>query len=68
MEIEKKLGTEEGKRIWRYFTRFAEYDDLKDLYNRCIPQISKFEERLIDNAKEQDRLEEIIRRFDEMLL
>lgn len=43
----KKLSTEDGARIWRHFYRFAEYDDLKDLYNRCIPQIAKFEEKLI---------------------
>lgn len=31
------LNIEDGKRIWRHFQRFAEYNDLKELYNKCIP-------------------------------
>ena len=27
--------------------RFAEYNDLKDLYNKCIPELSKFEQKII---------------------
>lgn len=42
------LDIEDGKRIWRHFKRFAEYDDLKDLYQKVMPEIAKFEERLHD--------------------
>jgi uncharacterized coiled-coil protein SlyX len=31
-ELQLKLNTTEATAIWRHFQRFAEYDDLKDLY------------------------------------
>ena len=31
------LNKDDGKRIWRHFQRFAEYNDLKELYTKCIP-------------------------------
>ena len=31
-EIEGKLTREEGSRLWGNFSRFAVYDDLKELY------------------------------------
>jgi len=34
---EDNLTREDGKRIWRHFKRFAEYNDLKELYTKCIP-------------------------------
>lgn len=47
--------------------RFALYDDLKDLHNKCIPEIAKFESRLIelDSLYEKNNL--IIREFDNSL-
>lgn len=46
--LPKKLDLQDGQKIWRHFQRFAEYSDLKSLYDKCIPAISRFEERLID--------------------
>ena len=40
---DEKLSHKEAQRLWRQFSRFAEYEDLRDLYQRCIPEISKFE-------------------------
>ena len=40
---DSKLSVSDGKRIWRHFQRFAEYNDLKELYSKCIPQLAKFE-------------------------
>jgi hypothetical protein len=31
-EIDTKLSREEGSRLWGNFSRFAVYDDLKELY------------------------------------
>ena len=42
-DIEGKLDKNDASRIWKYFERFARYDDLKDLYNKCIPSIAKVE-------------------------
>lgn len=47
-DVNKKLDSSDGKRIWRHFYRFAEYNDLKDLYNKCIPQLAKFEQQVFD--------------------
>lgn len=41
--VAQKLNLSEGQRIWRNFQRFAEYQDLKDLYMKCIPQLSTFD-------------------------
>ena len=38
-----KMDKEDGTKIWKHFQRFAEYNDLKDLYNKCVPELSKFE-------------------------
>jgi hypothetical protein len=46
--LNQKIDQADGKRIWDYFTRFAEYQDLKDLYNKVIPEIGKFETKLLD--------------------
>ena len=46
-DLDSKLTIADGKRIWKHFQRFSEYDDLKDLYGKVIPEIAKFEEELI---------------------
>ena len=43
VDMQAKLTVQDGKRIWRHFQRFAEYDDLKDLYTKCVPELAKFE-------------------------
>ena len=47
-DIQTRLSGNDGKRIWRHFQRFAEYNDLKDLYNKCIPELVRFEQKIID--------------------
>ena len=64
----KRLSSTDGQRIWRTLQRFAEYNDLKELYQRCIPEIAKFEQRIIDFQGSIDRFNEIIRHFDESLI
>ncbi len=38
-EFEKKVDKDIIKGIWDNFKKFASYDDLRDLYQRCIPEI-----------------------------
>ena len=45
-EIQTKLDKKEGKEIWENFNKFAVYDDLRDLYQRTIPAISLFEDKI----------------------
>lgn len=45
-QINKKMSNTDGQRLWRQQLRFAEYCDFKQLYNKVIPEISKFEDKL----------------------
>ena len=56
-EIEGKLTREEGSRLWGNFSRFAVYDDLKELYQKCLPAISIFEDKLQDFETEQTKIQ-----------
>ena len=67
-ELKQKLTIKDGQRIWKHFQRFCEYEDLKDLYSKVLPEIVKFESKLIDYSCELDKLNEIIKRFDECLI
>jgi len=41
--LNRKIEREEVTKLWKYFERFAEYKDLKQLHNIVIPEITKFE-------------------------
>ena len=45
-EIELKMSSKEGLKIWANFKKYAQYDELKDLYRKCLPPISMFEDKL----------------------
>ena len=42
-QLHLKLEKDDGTKIWNHFQRFAEYSDLKDLYNKTLPELAKFE-------------------------
>ena len=65
--LHSKMDNTEGTKIWKHFDRFALYDDLKDLRHECIPQLAKFEQRIIEFTLAQDQSQHIIRRFDETI-
>lgn len=44
------------------------YDDLKDLYKKVIPQLAKFEQKMINYDTEYTKITQVIARFDENLL
>lgn len=48
LDLYKKVSTADAQRLWRHFQRFAEYEDLRDLYKKTLPEIQKFEQRLIE--------------------
>lgn len=62
-----KLNKNDATAIWRHFQRFAEYDDLKDLYTKCVPELAKFEQKIINFTSDYEKCQLIIRRFDEEL-
>ena len=62
------MGPEDGERIWRHFKRFAEFVDLKELYNKCVPTIKTMRDDLSEFRLTMMKNNEIIRRFDEVIL
>jgi hypothetical protein len=50
------MGLEEGRALWANFTKFAVYDDLKDLYKRCLPAIANQEEKIISLRNELEQM------------
>ena len=62
------MNIKDGQRLWRQYQRFAEYEDLRDLYNKCIPEISKFEGKLIEIQGDIEKSNMIIRQFDENII
>lgn len=55
------LTKKDGVRFWRQLQRFAEYEDLKDLYKRVIPEISKFEQKIVEFEENMNNSNLIIR-------
>ena len=47
--------------------RFAEYKDLKHLHSMVIPEIAKFEQKILSCNENIARYQEIIRGFDEII-
>jgi hypothetical protein len=47
--------------------RFAEYKDLKHLHSMVIPEIAKFEQKILSCNENIARYQEIIRGFDEVI-
>ena len=43
-----KVYFSEIDKIWDNFDKFCIFDDLKDLYLKTVPEISKFETKIID--------------------
>ena len=54
-------------KVWDQFQRFAEYKDLKKLHAIVIPEIAKFELKMINYQSNLDQHDLIIRNFDEVL-
>lgn len=66
-DLALKLDKNDATRIWKHFQRFAEYSDLKDLYAKCIPELAKFEQQIINFKDENEKQKMIIEKFDEHL-
>ena len=54
-------------KIWANFKKYAQYEELKDLYRRCLPAISGFEDKLKEYWTELEKAQLMMRRFDEVL-
>ncbi|CDW89243.1 UNKNOWN [Stylonychia lemnae] len=66
-QVQKRMEIEDGDRLWNNFRKFCKFDDLKDLYNKTVPEIQKFEQKIIDFTQEMEKSRIMIRRFDEVI-
>ena len=66
-DLELKLNKNDATRIWKHFQRFAEYNDLKELYSKCLPELAKFEQKIANFQLEYDKNQLVIGRFDEVV-
>ena len=64
---DEKLPMAEGKKIWANFRKYAHYDELRELYKKTLPEISKFEQRLQDNNDFNERIVAMIQRLDTII-
>ena len=67
-ELKNKSNTEEVLKLWKNFQNFAEYQDLRDLYSKVIPEIQRFEDKMQEMLNEQAKTSLIVKRFDEVLI
>ena len=63
-----KMDKNDAKVIWSHLQRFCYYDDLKELNNKFLPELAKFEQTIVDFKQENARMNEALRTFDEALL
>jgi hypothetical protein len=61
------MELDDGDRLWNNFRKYCKFDDLKDLYSKTVPEIQKFEQKIIDFTQEMEKNKFMIRRFDEVL-
>ena len=62
-----KVDLSKVKDIWAQLHRFAEYNDLKKLHSIVIPEIAKFEQKIIESQTRFDQFEQMIKSFDEAI-
>ena len=66
-QLDNKMTREDGSRLWGNFSRFAVYDDLKELFNRVVPAINGFEDSLNDIADDMATYKLVVHSFDNTL-
>ena len=66
-EIDTKMAAKEGQKLWANFRKYAQYDELRELYRKTMPEISKFEDKLKENNDHNNKLDLCIRRIDEVI-
>ena len=62
-----KMDKNDAKTIWTHMQRFAYYDDLKDLNDKFLPELAKFESTIIGFKADNEKQCLMMRDFDETL-
>ena len=66
-ELNLKPDKEDLQEIWEHFERFALYEDLKSLNTKVLPEIAKFEQKIINFDGDLEKKSLMIRQFDQTL-
>ena len=66
-ESDTKLSAKEGQKLWANFRKYAQYDELRELYRKTMPAISSFEDKLKENNDHNERVDMMCRRLDEVI-
>ena len=66
-ESDSKLSAKEGQKLWANFRKYAQYDELRELYRKTMPAISGFEDKLKENNDHNERVDMMCRRLDEII-
>lgn len=61
------MNQNDNIRIMRYFDRFAPYEELKELYEKCLPPIRRFENQMMEQDVELTQFRSIIVELDTKL-
>ena len=67
MKLDDKIEVPALKPLWKNFERFALYSDFRDLYDKTLPEIVKFEQRIINITKDMEDSKSIITSFDKLI-
>ena len=59
-DLKLKTYNEETLRIWKNFNNYAEYNDLKDLYSKTLPELRNFEDKLITLSNDYAKTQTIV--------
>ena len=65
--LKDKANVSEVQQVWQNFSKYAVYQDFKDLYTRTVPEVKKFEEKMIKHDVDMQKTLAIVRRFDEVV-
>ena len=66
-EQDQKMSAKESQKLWANFRKYAQYDELKELYRKTMPAISSFEDKLKKNNDHNEKIDEMMRRLDEVI-
>lgn len=65
--LTRKTDASETRKVWDQFSKYALYQDLKDLYNKVLPPLSTFESKMDEMSDSYEQSKEMIRRYDEIM-
>ena len=63
-KLDLKIEYSDLRSLEKNFLRFALYDDLKNLYEKVVPEIGKFELKLMEMNKSIENNTHILQQFD----